>query len=73
MRTVKYLLGLCAVITTIGISSAITGQTTTSTIEGTVTDPNGAVVARATVKGAGINLAPDPSAVTDNSGFYGIN
>ncbi|MEO5859653.1 MAG: carboxypeptidase regulatory-like domain-containing protein, partial [Pyrinomonadaceae bacterium] len=72
MRTIKYFLGLCSVVTAIGISSTVMGQTTTSTIEGTVTDPNGAVVAGASVKAAGINLAAERSAVTDDAGFYRI-
>lgn len=72
MSKVKYLLGLVAVMTTISISSAVTAQTITSTIEGTVTDPNGAVVAGATVRAAGVNLAADRSAVTDSSGSYRI-
>lgn len=45
-------------------------QTTTSTIEGTVTDPNGAVVAGATVKASGETLAIERTAITDTSGFY---
>lgn len=44
------------------------GQTTTSTIEGTVTDSNGAVVAGATVKAVGATL--ERSVTTDKEGFY---
>ncbi|HEX3101118.1 MAG TPA: TonB-dependent receptor, partial [Pyrinomonadaceae bacterium] len=47
-------------------------QTTTSTIEGTVTDPNGAVVAGATVKVSAVTLATERSATTDTEGFYRI-
>jgi hypothetical protein len=46
----------------------ITAQTTTSTIEGTVTDPNGAVIAGATVKASGTTLAIERSATTDAEG-----
>jgi hypothetical protein len=45
-------------------------QTTTSTIEGTVTDPNGAVVAGATVKASGATLATERTTTTDAEGFY---
>ncbi|HEX6125693.1 MAG TPA: TonB-dependent receptor [Pyrinomonadaceae bacterium] len=45
-------------------------QTTTSTIEGTVTDANGAVVAGATVKASGATLATERTATTDTDGFY---
>ena len=45
-------------------------QTTTSTIEGTVTDSNGAVIAGATVKASGTTLAIERSATTDAEGFY---
>jgi hypothetical protein len=43
-------------------------QTTTSTIEGTVTDANGAVIAGATVKAVGATL--ERSVTTDKDGFY---
>ena len=45
-------------------------QTTTSTIEGTVTDANGAVVAGATVKASGTTNAIERSVTTDSEGFY---
>ncbi len=45
-------------------------QTTTSTIEGTVTDPNGAVIAGATVRASGTTLATERTANTDAGGFY---
>lgn len=48
-------------------------QTTTSTIEGTVTDANGAVVAGATVKASGTALATERSATTDSEGFYRLS
>lgn len=51
-------------------SSAAVAQTTTSTIEGTVTDPNGAVIAGATVRASGTTLAAERSATTDAEGFY---
>ncbi|MGH9955814.1 MAG: carboxypeptidase regulatory-like domain-containing protein, partial [Pyrinomonadaceae bacterium] len=45
-------------------------QTTTSTIEGTVTDANGAVLAGAEVKARGTTLAAERSVATDTEGFY---
>jgi Carboxypeptidase regulatory-like domain/TonB dependent receptor-like, beta-barrel len=52
------------------LSSGASAQTTTSTIEGTVTDPNGAVVAGAAVKANGATLASERSTTTDTEGFY---
>lgn len=48
------------------------GQTTTSTIEGVVTDPNGAAIAGATVKVTGSTLATERTATTDSNGVYRI-
>ncbi|MGH9941864.1 MAG: TonB-dependent receptor [Pyrinomonadaceae bacterium] len=45
-------------------------QTTTSTIEGIVTDSNGAVVAGAEVKASGTTLAAERSVTSDAEGFY---
>ncbi|MCA1589769.1 MAG: carboxypeptidase-like regulatory domain-containing protein, partial [Acidobacteria bacterium] len=45
-------------------------QTTTSTIEGTVTDANGAIVAGATVKASGTTLATERTVTSDAEGFY---
>ncbi len=52
------------------LSLGATAQTITSTIEGTVTDPNGAVIAGATVKAAGTTLAAERTVTTDAEGFY---
>jgi hypothetical protein len=46
------------------------GQTTTSTIEGTVTDANGAVIPGAQVKASGATLATERISTTDSQGFY---
>ena len=45
-------------------------QTTTSTIEGAVTDPNGAVIAGATVKVKGVELATERTTTTDAQGTF---
>ncbi len=52
------------------LSSSTTAQTTTSTIQGTVTDVNGAVVSGAEVKVSGTALATERSVTTDAEGFY---
>ena len=51
------------------VSSGASAQTTTSTIEGTVTDANGAVVPGAAVKASGTALASERSTTTDAEGF----
>ena len=50
--------------------SVASAQTTTSNIEGTVSDANGAAVAGATVKASGATLATERSATTDDKGFF---
>ncbi|MGH9819420.1 MAG: TonB-dependent receptor, partial [Pyrinomonadaceae bacterium] len=70
MRKTKYFISSCVLLLLIGFSFSVYGQTITSTIEGTVTDPNGAVVAGATVKATGTANAVERSVVTDNQGFY---
>jgi Carboxypeptidase regulatory-like domain/TonB dependent receptor/TonB-dependent Receptor Plug Domain len=52
------------------LSASAAAQTTTSTIEGTVADVNGAVVAGAEVKVSGTTLASERSTTTDADGFY---
>src|SRR3954454_19630679 len=70
MRKIKYIIGTCLVFAFIGCFSGIGAQTTTSTIEGTVTDPNGAVIAGATVTASGTTLATERSTTTDSDGYY---
>lgn len=53
-------------------SCVLTAQTTTSTIEGTVKDANGALVAGATVKASSPTLSTDRTVVTDSEGVYRI-
>lgn len=52
------------------LSASATAQTTTSTIEGAVTDVNGAVVAGAEIKVSGATLASERNTTTDAEGFY---
>jgi hypothetical protein len=51
---------------------SLVAQTTTSTIEGTVTDANGAVVAGAEVKVSGTTLAAERATTTNEEGFYRV-
>lgn len=68
MRTVKILFSISVMY--LLFSLVVTAQTITSTIQGTVTDPNGSVVAGATVKVTGATLAAERTATTDEDGFY---
>jgi hypothetical protein len=70
MRRFKYIFSSCVVFVFIGCFLNAGAQTTTSTIEGTVTDPNGAVIAGATVKASGTTLATERSTTTDSDGHY---
>ncbi len=54
------------------LGSVVFAQTTTSTIEGTVTDANGAVVAGAQVKVVSDSSGAERTAVTDKDGFYRV-
>ena len=54
------------------LSSSATAQTTTSTIEGTVKDPRGAVVPGAEIKATSPPLAVERTAKSDENGFYRI-
>ena len=70
MRQIKYIIGSCVLLIFIGLINSVNAQTTTSTIEGTVRDANGALVAGATVKASGTTLAAERTATTDAEGFY---
>jgi hypothetical protein len=51
----------------------VSGQTTTATLEGTVTDANGAVLPGAVIKATGVTLSIDRTATSDSTGFYRIS
>lgn len=70
MRKINYFIGSCLLFVFIGFFTNASAQTTTSNIEGIVTDANGAVVAGATVKASGTTLAAERTATTDAEGFY---
>jgi hypothetical protein len=73
MRKIKYIISSCMVFAFVSCFLNLGAQTTTSTIEGTVTDPNGAVIAGANVTAAGATLATERSTVTDNDGHYRLS
>jgi hypothetical protein len=54
------------------LAPSATAQTTTSTIEGTVTDATGAVVPGAEVRVSGTTLASERTAITATNGFYRV-
>ena len=68
MRTTGIILGLSVVC--LLFSFPVVAQTTTSTIEGTVKDVNGAVVAGAEVKASGTSLASERSVTANEDGFF---
>jgi Carboxypeptidase regulatory-like domain/TonB dependent receptor/TonB-dependent Receptor Plug Domain len=70
MRTTRIILGLS--IMCLLFSLPAVAQTTTSTIEGTVKDANGAVVAGAEVKASGTTLASERSVTANEDGYFRI-
>ncbi|HUF04413.1 MAG TPA: TonB-dependent receptor [Aridibacter sp.] len=66
-RTLSLLFPLFIVLM---FSANAAAQTTTSSIEGTVTDPTGAVISGATVRVAADTLATERTATTNSDGFY---
>ncbi|MCB1025782.1 MAG: TonB-dependent receptor, partial [Acidobacteria bacterium] len=72
MRKVKYLVSISVISAFMILSVSVNAQTTTSTIEGTVTDSNGAVIAGAKIKLVGDTVATERTAVANGEGFYRI-
>jgi len=70
MKKVTSLLIMPILFMVIGLTTNLIGQTTTSTIEGTVVDPKGAGIAGATVKVTGTALATERTTVANAEGFY---
>jgi len=64
------LLALCLALFTMG--AALAQSSTTGSIEGTVTDPQGGVIGGATVTVSGPNLIRAQTAQTDDSGRYQV-
>src|SRR6478672_7379071 len=59
-----------ALTTTLILSGPAVGQTITSTVEGVVTDANGALVRGAIVKATEKSVETERTATTDADGFY---
>ncbi|MEZ5346976.1 MAG: TonB-dependent receptor [Pyrinomonadaceae bacterium] len=72
MKKVKYLINLCVYASLMIFSVGVIAQTTTSTIEGTVTDSNGAAIAGAQVKVTGDTVGTERTVVADGQGVYRI-
>ena len=72
MRRITNLTIPCMLLLTAMLSTSVFAQTTTSTIEGTVKDPSGALVPGATVKVTAETLASERNATTDSNGRYRI-
>jgi outer membrane receptor protein involved in Fe transport len=68
MRTTHIIPGLSLVCLLFSLPAI--AQTTTSSIEGTVTDVNGALIAGAEVKASGTPLASERSVTANAEGFY---
>ena len=68
MRTARNIFGLIIVWLFFGFPAV--SQTTTSSIEGTVTDSNGALIAGAEVKASGTTLASERSVTANEEGFF---
>lgn len=71
-RNLVYAFGLLGLICALFWGQAAAQTATTGSIEGTVTDQNGAAVPGMTVTVAGPNLIRPQSATTNESGFYRI-
>jgi hypothetical protein len=69
MRIIQIIVGLCFAI--VFCCFAVTAQTT-SNVEGTVKDPQGAVVSGAEVKATSPSLSAERTARSDENGFYRI-
>jgi len=71
MKNLKlFMLAVFAMVSMIFATASMAQTSTTGTVEGTVTDQNGAVVSGATVTLSGPNLIRDQTATSDSSGNY---
>ena len=70
MRSIRIIVGVSLVCLFLSLTTI--AQTTTSNIEGTVKDPQGAVVAGAQIKATSPSLATERTATSDANGFYRI-
>src|SRR6185436_7551754 len=67
---IAILLTFAILVLGLGSMPAFSQTQTTGTVEGTVTDPNGAVVPGVTVTLSGPNLIRPQTATSDNDGYY---
>jgi hypothetical protein len=72
MRKLGYLKSLFILLGVVMFSVTAKAQTTTSTIEGTITDPNGGGIAGAKVTATGTTLTTGRTVVANGEGFYRI-
>jgi carboxypeptidase family protein/TonB-dependent receptor-like protein len=70
MRSIRIIIGVSLVSLLFSLTAI--AQTTTSTIAGTVKDPQGAVVPGAEIKVTSASLATERTATSDENGFYRI-
>ena len=68
MKSIRIIFGVSVFCLLFSLTAM--AQTTTSTIEGTVTDPNGGLIAGAEVKASGTPLASERSVTANAEGFY---
>src|SRR6187200_3168475 len=72
--TIKlFTLAVFAAFSLLLATAAMAQTSTTGTVEGTVTDPNGAVISGASVSLTGPNLFRSQTTTTDGSGLYRFN
>lgn len=69
-RRTMWLIPAILFAVTLFLTNSASAQTTTSTIEGTVKDANGALIAGAQVKASSTTLAVERTVVTNAEGFY---
>ena len=60
-------------LTFVATVSTVRAQETTAAVQGTVTDPTGAIVPNATVTATSTSLIKKASVTTDSHGFYRLN
>ena len=66
----RFVVHLCVVLSLLLVCSAAFAQETTAGLQGTVRDPQGLVVANATVEISGASLIGVKKVQTDSSGYY---
>ena len=70
---VKVLSGLIGLVFALTLGSSALWAQFTSTLEGTVTDPSGAVVPKASVKVKNLNTGAERTVETTDTGYYRVS